>query len=148
MTTWLTSVAKSDVNDITSLSIYAQQVIGCPWPTKHDEMVTRKKVQELFDRDPRLNWWSMCNVVDWMRQQHRRPARLWMVPDSFREAWAAGALPELDARDECDDDLERMIDAALQIETDRYWRGRLIGSRGVAARRKTFESWLESSISV
>lgn len=145
MTTFLKTWVTEDVCDAESFCEYAQQMLGVPWPTYYDKKVLKAKTDEIFKRHPQMTWASICHVADWMRTRHKRPARVWMIPESFREAWAAGKLPELDPRDHEDGDLERLIQAALQVESDPYWRDRLIGSRGVEARRRTFEAWLTTS---
>ena len=147
MTTYLKTWAHQDVMDVDSFCEYIQQMLGTPWPTWHDKKVLKAKVDDIFRRNPGMTWSSMCKVVDYMRSRRKRPARVWTVPEFFREAWAAGQLPELDPRDEEDFDLERLIGAALEVESDDYWRNRLIGSRGVEARRRSFEAWLQTSSS-
>lgn len=145
MATYLKTWGKEDVIDAESFSEYVQQMLGVPWPTYTDLKILRAKAQEIFNRYPQISWASLCRVADWMRTRHKRPARVWMVLEAFRDAFAAGVLPELDPRDEEDPELERFIAAALEVETDQYWKERLIGSRGVSARRRTFDAWLNTS---
>lgn len=147
MSTFTKTWERSEVDDADSFCDYAQQMLGVPWPTIQDKVILKNKVAELFRRYPQLDWAAMTRVVDWMRTRRKRPSRIWMIPEAFREAWASGVLPELDPRDEEDPSLERLIAAALAVETDPYWRGRLIGSRGIAARRRSLNAWLESDSS-
>lgn len=134
-----------EVVDADTFCEYAQQMLGVPWPTTRDKIVLKAKVAEVARRYPVMDWRAFCRVVDWMRTRHKRPARVWMIVESFREAWASGVLPELDPRDDEDPDLERLIRAALWVEENPYWRNRLIGSRGSHARRRSFEAWLATS---
>lgn len=134
-----------EVHDADSFCEYAEQMLGVPWPTTRDKMVLKAKADEIMRRYPAMNWRVFCRVVDWMRSRHKRPPRVWMIIESFRDAWGAGVLPELDPRDDEDESLERLISAALQVESNDYWRNRLLGSRGVEARRRSFEAWLMTS---
>lgn len=139
---WLHTWSVEDVKDVHGFAEYARQMIGTPDPTYKDITVARAKAADLFKKYPGLTWRSLCRIVDWEKTRGNRPPRIWMIIDNFRSAWSAGVLPELDPRNEEDPEVERLIEAALQIEQDSYWRKRLVGSRGVDARRDTLSEWL------
>lgn len=147
MSDYLKIWTPEDVHDADTFAEYCQQRIGVPWPTSKDKVVLRKKVNELFDRFPDLTWASMCRIADYVRSRHARPPRVWMVVESFRDAWSKGFLPELDPRDRVDPDLERRINDALLIEQSEYWRTRLVAAKGIEARKSAYEAWATSPIS-
>lgn len=131
-----------DVTDVHSFAEYCEQRLGCPWPTYKDKILLQKKCNDLFKRYPdRVTWQTMVRVANWMRSRKWRPARVWMVAEAFREAWSAGALPELDPRHDTDETLERQIQEALKEETRMDWRRMLLGSSGLHARREVYECW-------
>lgn len=134
-----------DVHGPEAFCEYAEQMLGIPFPTTRDKVLLKTKAEEIMARYPQMNWRIFCRVVDYLRSRNKRPPRMWMVIEHFREAWSAGQIPELDPRDREDEGLERLISAALEVESDDYWRRRLIGSRGPEARRRTFEAWLMTS---
>lgn len=143
MTTWLKTWRPADVHSAEDFAQYCQQFLGCPWPTLKDKILLQKKINDLFQRYPQLDYYSLCRIAAWMKSKKKRPARVWMVVESFRDAWQAGALPELDPAERKDKSLEERIEAALQNEERPEWRRRLMGSRG-DARREVYESWLQS----
>lgn len=128
-----------------AFSEYVQQTLGTPWPTMKDQAILRKRCNEFFEHYPRASWFTLCRVVVWCKRsrKYRRPTRVWVVVDAFRDAWSAGALPELDIT-VSDEELEDRITEALAVEERDSWRRRLIGAVGVEARRRAYEEWLES----
>lgn len=121
-------------------SEYVRQTVGTPGATVKDLAAFRKKVKKLMEDDPRITWHTMCRVAQWARQKRKRPAHIHYLPDMLRYAWSDGYLPEL-SPDAADDDLEEKIGRALGVETDEYWRRRLIASKGVEARAQTYSEW-------
>lgn len=120
---------------------YVQQVMGVPWPTNNDIVVLRKKVGEFFSHYPNADYYTLCRVVGWCRARRKRFQRVWMVVDCFRDAYVAGALPELDC-DRQDGDVEAGIAAALDVESDPSWRRRFLACQGPQMRREALDDWL------
>jgi len=127
---------------------YVQQVLGVPWPTLGDQVILKKKTNEFFGRYPHADYYTLCRVVTWIRGQKRtkRFTRVWLVIDSFRDAYAAGVIPELD-RERSDDHIEARIKEILAIEKDPVWRTRLIGTQGLEYRRKLYFDWVSTHAS-
>ena len=145
MTTWLKTWTPADVHSPDDFAQYCQQFLGCPWPTYKDKAILSKKIKDLFKMYPQLDYYSLCRIAAWMKSKKKRPARVWMVVESFRDAWSAGALPELDPAERKDKTLEQKIEDALQTEDDPEWRRRLLGSRG-DARKEVYEQWVIGSL--
>jgi hypothetical protein len=125
---------------VVAFAEYVQQKLGVPWPTQKDFAILRHKITEFFEHYPRLNYFTLCRVVDWARSRHRRYDRVWKVVDAFRYAWTDGAIPEL-APDQTDEGVEARITAALAVETSATWRRCLLGATGAKARRQIIEEW-------
>jgi hypothetical protein len=145
MTTWLKTWTPADVQNANDFAEYCQQYLGCPWPTYKDKAILKKKIDDLFRKYPEMDYYSLCRIVAWMRSKKKRPARVWMVVESFRDAWSAGALPELDPAERKDKTLEQKIEAALEQEERPEWRRRLMGSKG-DARKEVYEAWEMDSL--
>lgn len=126
---------------------YCQQIIGVPWATQKDLIVLRKRGKEFFGHYPHADWYTLCRVASWCRSRRRRLPRVFMVIDEFRNAWKAGVLPELDPANRQETNVEEAIAAALEIETRQDWRRRLIGARGIEARREAYREWQTSLVS-
>jgi hypothetical protein len=119
---------------------YVQQTTGTPAATAKDLAIVRKKAKAIFDQCPRADWYTLCRVVTWARGRRRRHAQVHYYVDDFRQAWAEGALPELDNQRR-EDTTEARIARALTTETDTLWRRRLIASSGMQARRDAIDEW-------
>lgn len=119
---------------------YVRQNVGTPGASKKDLAVLRKKVKQLFEQEPRLDWYSMCRVAQWARAKKRRPPHVHLMADYVKYAWADKYLPELDPDHE-DDSLEQKIERALNVEEDAWWRRRLIMTKGVQARTDVYREW-------
>lgn len=145
MSTWLTVWTPALVEDAKdkpkAFAEYTQQVMGVPYPTIKDMTILRKKAKEFFKNCPNATWGTLCRVVQWAKARKRRPSRVWMLVDMFREAWSAGYLPELDRAARVDDNVEAGIERALEQEDRPEWRARLLGARGVTARREALTEW-------
>ena len=120
---------------------YLQQAVGVPMPTGNDIALVRKKAKDFFDAYPHTDWRTLCRVGLWCRARKRRPPRPWMVIDKYRDAWAAGYIPELNQTDRVEDVIEEGITKALQVEQREGWRRRLLMARGAESRRKVFTEW-------
>jgi hypothetical protein len=140
LTTWTPDKVASAPDPCSAFIEYVQQVLGVPWSTIKDETVLRKRIAEFFEHYPKADFHTLCRVVQWCKSQRLRFTRAYFVIDKFRDAWAAGALPELDVPN-ADDALEVEIARALTMEADETWRARLIGTAGVDLRRSVFDEW-------
>jgi hypothetical protein len=125
---------------VIAFAEYAQQKLGVPWATKKDLCILRKKTNEFFSHYPKLNFYTLCRVVDWCRSRDRRYDRVWKIVDAFRYAWRDGAIPEL-MPDQAEDRIEERINVALCTEKTEGWRRALIGAQGVTARRRIIDEW-------
>lgn len=144
MTGWLEvwtpeKVASAD-DPVMAFANYAQQTLGVPWPTQKDLATTRKKVKEFFKNYPQADWHTLCRVVAWARSRKKRPSRVYLVIELFRDAWSNGALPELDPDNRVDPEVEVAIAQALEVETDAWWCGRLSMCKG-EARVAALQEW-------
>lgn len=143
LTHWTPELVQTAEDPPLAFASYVQQTAGCPWPTLKDQSILRRKCKDFFKQYPDATWFTLCRVVDWVKGQRKRHARVWMYVDRFRDCWAAGQLPELDYG-AVDTDLEVAIEKALQTETREGWRARLIGTTGPESRKKVYEEWLSS----
>ena len=131
-----------EVNDPTSFIRYAQQTLGCPYPTGKDIAITRKMIKEFFNQYPDLDYQALVRTVDWCASKRKRFSRVYKVIAEYRFAYKAGVVGDLIDRSGENKELEAGIAEALEVEQDRGWRAQLIGSRG-PGRRVTFEAWVE-----
>jgi hypothetical protein len=143
-TDWTPEKVATAPDPTLAFAEYVQQTMGVPWPTNNDIVVLRKKVNEFFSHYPNADFYTLCRVAGWCRARRKRFQRVWMVVDCFRDAFAAGALPELDRRDHHDADVEAGIAAALQTETDPWWRRRFLGCQGPQLRREALADWRQA----
>lgn len=145
MTSWLTVWTPDLVADADdppkAYAEYVQQTVGIPYPTIKDMTILRRKAKDFFAKVPNTDWKTLCRIAQWARAKKRRPPRVFMLVDMFREAWSAGYLPELDRADRVDETVEDGIERALRTETRPEWRARLMGARGVTARREALAEW-------
>lgn len=144
--TWLTVWTPEKVQEAKdkpkAYAEYCQQIIGTPWPTIKDMAILRKKIKEFFSHYPQCDYRSLCRIAQWARARKRRPNRTWMVVALFRDAWRDGYLPELDPAERREENIEQAIADALDEENREEWRRRLLGARGVEARREAYNEWL------
>lgn len=145
MTEWLKTWTPDEVVNAKDKPLafaqYVQQSLGVPWPTLSDQMILRRRIKEFFKATPDADYYTLCRTAQWARSRRRRPPRIWMVVDMVRDAWAAGALPELDPATREDRQLEEAIAKALRVEKREGWRRRLIGAQGLDARRAAYRAW-------
>lgn len=132
------------VDDPLTFAAYAQRVIGTPWPTIKDQMILRRRIKQFFTQFPQADYRTLVSVVHYCRARKRRPMHAWTVIDRFRDAWAAGWVPELDRLPE-DLEVDREVERALEIETDPEWRRRLIGARG-QGREEVLQQWKKARV--
>jgi hypothetical protein len=133
-------VSIGEVQDANALARYIEQRTGAPWASIKDMSILRKKCKEFFEHYPHCDWTTLCHVADWCQRKRKRYSHVWKVVDAFRYAYEDGALPEVD-QGYRNRNLEREIADALEQETDRLWRMRLIGTRGIDARKEVLQSW-------
>lgn len=143
LTRWSPELVQQAEDPALAFAEYVQQTTGCPWPTVRDKAILRRKCKDFFTQYPHASWLTLCRVVDWVKGQRKRHARVWLYVDRYRDCWAAGMLPELD-EGYINTDLEVAIQAALETETREGWRARLIGTTGPESRKKVYEEWLSS----
>ena len=142
--TWVGEIKPEDVVDAQSFAAYAQQKLGVPYPTGKDIAILRRQVKQLFEQQPTATWMTLVRTVQWAVEKKKRYARVYTLVGAFRYAYADGYLPELDPKEAVDEDVERGIAEALQIERDATWRRRLIGAQG-EMRATVLNAWRESS---
>lgn len=148
LNTWTPDLVQASPDQVAAFCEYCQQTLGVPWPTLHDMMILRKKIKELFGRYPNADYRTLCRIVVWMRARKWRVARVWAVVDKYRDAWAAGQLPELDPGYQPPDlNISSLIADALEEETDPVWRDRLLLASNPAAQREVYGLWQTSSAS-
>jgi len=132
-------IAASD-DPATLFGKYVRQTLGTPGMTLKDLAVLKKQTKIFFKENPQGDWYTLCRVVQWCRNHKKRPPRVYSVLSMVPYAWADGALPELNA-DREDVDVEEGISAALQAETDKAWRRRLLVASGRSARAEVLDEW-------
>lgn len=132
----------SKVDSPEKLCDYICQTTGTPWATLKDQFTMRKKCNQFFTQYPHLDYSTLCHVADWCQRRRRRYSHVWKVVDAFRYAYEDGALPEVDRRVLPNLDIESQIVEALNVETDKVWRMRLIGTDGQRFRKEVLEDWL------
>lgn len=121
---------------------YCCQLMGIPKPTVKDMATMRSKIRALRDEYPNCSWFTLCRLAQWVKRKKRRVSRVFMVVDKFRDAWADGALPELDRQ--VDEDVARLILEGLETEERPKWRARLLLASGSEDPRALYEEWLAS----
>lgn len=135
-------LSPDEVVDSDSFAQFVQQTCGTPAPSLADIRALQSALKKFFERDPRYDWKVLCRTVQWARSKKKRPAKainiLGMVPYAFED----GAIPELDPIQVKDSSLETKIAEALDQETDPKWRYRLVGARGIQARKDVYEAWM------
>lgn len=141
LTVWTPDRVAGAPDPLDAFVCYSQQVLGVPWPTQKDKNALRKQVREFFARYPRADYRTLCRVVQWNRSRNRRFRSVVYVVDTWKDCWVQGKLPELDPP-RVDDEVEERIAEAITVETDPYWRRRLIGAQGREARRQTLSEWM------
>lgn len=135
------TVKASEVKDAHSFAAYAQQTAGIPMPTGKGWVILQARLKDFFACNPQADWGTCVRLVDWARSRKRRVAHTHSVLTLLRYAWSDGALPEFNARDKVEADVERGIQEALTIEGDPEWRRVLIGSKGEESRREVLSQW-------
>lgn len=133
-------VTIGQVNDAQTLARYIEQTTGTPWATLQDIILLKKKSKEFFTRYPYLDYSTLCHIADWCQRKRRRYSNVWKVIDSFRYAYEDGALPEIDMARQ-DPILEHNICVAVEKEPDQLWRMKLMGERGIDARKELLDNW-------
>lgn len=139
--TWTPDAVQNADDQAKAFAEYAQQTLGVPWPTLKDLVMLRKKAKDFFVHYPDADWRTLCRVVVWAANRKKRYARVWMLVDDFRKAWATGALPELDPHTRTDVDVEAEIHAALAKEQDQTWRRRLGLAQGSERQKEVLAAW-------
>lgn len=119
---------------------YVRQNLGTPGMSKQDLVVFRKKANVFFSENPQCNWYTICRVVGWCKNRHKRPPKIWSLFSFIPYAWADGAVPELDP-DHVDLPTEEAITAALEVESDPVWRRKLLVAQGRTARAEALAEW-------
>lgn len=138
--TWTPDLVQEATDKPLALAQYIEQRLGVPWPTGKDQLIFRKQVKEFFVHYPDVDYFTLCRLVNWCKSRNRRYGRIIHVIDEFREAWKAGALPELDPQNR-DPEVEAAIARALSWENDPTWRRWLMGASGIEARRNALLEW-------
>lgn len=145
---WTPELVAAADDPFKAFAEYVQQNLGTPWATNKDIMLLRKHTKELFANTPNATWFTLCRVVAWCKSRKKHPARVYtVITNHFREAFSAGALPELQPKT-TDDDVEADIEKALEAERRPEWRRRLLGAIGREARAEAYGEWKTSLASL
>lgn len=136
-------VSIDQVDNPDLLIRYICQRTGTPWATGKDIAIVRKKCKEFFLQYPHCDYSTLCRVADWAARRKRRYSNVWKVIDAFRYAYEDGALPEVDRKVRKDPLLEEEISGALEVETDRVWRMRLLATDDVNSRKEVLDAWMQ-----
>lgn len=129
----------NDIHDKDTLAEYARQMLGIPIFRK-DIGILGKNARSFFADNPNATWQTLGRTVQWCATKKFRPNHLFGLISCVRHAYADGMLPELERTD--DEQLETDITAALQVETDPYWRRVLNASQG-GHRKSAYLAWLD-----
>lgn len=138
-TRWTPELVVAAPDPLIGYATYIEQILGVGFPTKKDLIVLRKRVNEIFQHYPQANWFTMCRLVSWLKKKKRKFVRVYCVVDNFREAMAAGALPELTAG--ATGELRDYIYKLLETETDPVWRKRFLACPDDVSRRAVLERY-------
>lgn len=138
---WTPDEVAADADPVAAFAEFAQQKLGTPRPTLQQMIVLRKRAKEFFVEYPHLDVRTFCRVVDWCKAKKRRPAHAVTIIKWVRYAWADGYLPELDPENQPDEDTDRGIKRALELEDDERWRRRLMLVQGRGDRAEALADW-------
>lgn len=144
LTTWTPELVAAAPDPVVGLSNYMEQILGVGFPTQKDLLVLRKRIKEIFQHYPAADYHTLCRLVRYNKSIKRRFSRVYTVMDSFREAMAAGWLPEL--TNATSETAETHIRRILETETDPRWRARLLACRDDSARHHMIECWESSRV--
>lgn len=136
---WLNS---TKVDSVESFCEYIQQSMGTPYPTVKMMPSTRKTFARFFEQYPKADWQTLCKTVDYCRAKKKRLAQAYSIVSMVRFAWRDGFLPELDPN--VDKEVDAAIAAALEVETDREWRKRLMLATSVEGKQIALREWGEA----
>lgn len=137
-TRWTPELVVAAPDPLIGYANYIEQLLGVGFPTKRDLIILRKRVNEILAYYPQANWYTLCRLVSWLKSKKRKFVRVYCVVDNFREAMAAGALPELTANDSS---LQDFVYRLLETETDPLWRKRLLACPDDASRSAVLERY-------
>lgn len=138
-TRWTPELVVAAPDPVIGYANYIEQVLGVGFPTKKDLIILRHRVKQILDYYPQANWYTLCRLVAWLKKKKRKFVRVYCVVDNFREAMAAGALPELTAG--ATGELREYIYKLLESESDPLWRKRLIACHDDISRRAVLERY-------
>lgn len=132
-TTWTVDKVLAAPDPLIGFANYMEQILGVGFPTVKDLTILRKRVHEIFDRYPKADFRTMCRLVQYNKNKKKKFTKVYAVTGSFRDAMAAGWLPEL--TNENDENLREDVLRILKTETDPDWRGRLLACPDDDSRR-------------
>lgn len=139
-------IASEDVKTIDDLIEYARSRYGViiNW---QERAKFKKHWSDFQKSNPHVDFAIIVKAINWGKDTRRRLKTLSGVFYLVSAAFASGALPELDPDYSTRSRLEDGIFEALSIETDDFWRTRLIGSMG-SAREQALTEWREHNAAV
>lgn len=137
-TTWTPEKVVAAPDSLVAFANYIEQLLGVGFPTKKDLIILRRRVNELLGYYPEADYHTMCRLVKWLKAKKQKFARVYCVVDHFREAMAAGALPELTGRST---NLRDHIYDLLATETDARWRKRFLACPDDVSRRLVLDQY-------
>lgn len=128
-----------DVMDGWTLADFAQQNLGLTSDRRGAALFVAKAAQ-LMEDNPRVTWQTFARTVRWARKNNRHLNHLVGIVNMVSSAHDDGFLPELDKDTTSDPALDALVNAALQVEQEKYWRGALLLSEG-KARHEVYLRW-------
>lgn len=101
-------------------------------------------LKDFFKDNPHVDVPVIAKAIVWAKETGRKVKTLNGVMLMVTQAHAAGALPELDPSFARTSALEAAIFEAITVETDEYWRTRLVCANGTEARQRALNEWRAS----
>jgi len=140
----LKDLKADDVNTPEMLARFCQQQTGIPYPTGKQIALLKKAIKGFFAAYPDASYSSLTNLVMWSKIRDRRYAHVAnLVNGGVRYAYMEGFLPELDPRRK-NDNIDRLIDEALQVEKDPQTRAVLLNAWTETSKKQIYEDWLST----
>ena len=128
MADFLGRMSAKDVKDSKTFVQYARQQIGIPPLPVAKYPALNKSIKAFFVAYPRANYATLAGLVEFVKTRNMRPKDMFEVLGSYKAAWRAGYLPELDPQQNRDEALQDRLQQAIDIEDHPRWIERLKGA--------------------
>lgn len=143
MANFFGTLTREEVNSAETFAQFCQQRLGTPYPTGRQIAALKRNVNVFFEQNPQANYGTLVRTVDWCKNRRKRPPHAAGVISNVRFAFRDGYLPELNPNSEEEDvTTESLIKEAVSVETDPWWKDRLLGGKTAKARYEIYESWV------